>query len=105
MQTTPIAQPTADTPERRAFYDKIGRQNLTPLWLSLADLVTPEPRSPCQPVSWRFNDIRSAMLEAGTLITAKEAERRVLVLDNPALRRQSNNTTHLYVEGQLVLPP
>jgi len=48
MQAIPIAQSTADTPERRAFYERIGRQNLTPLWLSLADLVTPEPRSPCE---------------------------------------------------------
>ncbi|TMK06274.1 MAG: cupin domain-containing protein, partial [Alphaproteobacteria bacterium] len=104
MQAIPIAQSTADTPERRAFYERIGRQNLTPLWLSLADLVTPEPRSPCQPASWRFSDIRSAMLEAGTLITAKEAERRVLVLENPGLRGQSKITTDLYAGVQLVLP-
>src|SRR5947209_16751618 len=104
MQAIPIAQSTADTPERRAFYERIGRQNLTPLWLSLADLVTPEPRSPCQAASWRFSDIRSAMLEAGTLITAKEAERRVLVLENPGLRGQSKITTDLYVGVQLVMP-
>ena len=104
MQTTPNAQPTADTPERRAFYERIGRQNMTPLWLSLADLVTPEPRSPCQPASWRFADIRAAMLEAGTLTTAKEAERRVLVLENPGLRGQSKITTDLYAGVQLVLP-
>jgi len=104
MQAIPIAQSTADTPERRAFYERIGRQNLTPLWLSLADLVTPEPRSQCQPASWHFSDIRSAMLEAGTLITAKEAERRVLVLENPGLRGQSKITTDLYAGVQLVLP-
>ena len=62
---------------------------MTALWLSLADLVTPEPRSPCRPASWRFDHIRAAMLEAGDLITAKEAERRVLVLENPGLRGQS----------------
>lgn len=94
----------ADTPERRAFYERIGRQNLSPLWLSLADLVTPEPRSPCQPAAWRFDDIRAAMLEAGGLITAKEAERRVLVLENPGLRGQSRITTSLYAGVQLVLP-
>ena len=93
-----------DTPERRAFYDRIGRQNLTPLWTSLANLVTPEPRSPCQPASWRFADIRAAMMEAGALITAKEAERRVLVLENPGLRGQSRITTSLYAGVQLVLP-
>ena len=103
MQTTPIAQPTADTPERRAFYEKIGRQNLTPLWLSLADLVTPEPRSPCQPAAGLF---RYSLGDAGGwhADTAKEAERRVLVLENPGLRGQSKITTDLYAGVQLVLP-
>ena len=46
----------------------------------------------------------TAMLEAGSLITAKEAERRVLVLENPGLRGQSKVTTDLYAGVQLVLP-
>jgi gentisate 1,2-dioxygenase len=66
--------------------------------------VTPEPASRCQPASWRFADIRAAMVEAGGLITAKEAERRVLVLENPGLRGQSRTTTDLYAGVQLVLP-
>ncbi len=93
-----------DTPERLAFYDRISQLNLAPLWTSLANLVTPEPISPCQPASWRFSDIRAAMMEAGGLITAKEAERRVLVLENPGLRGQSKITTSLYAGVQLVLP-
>jgi gentisate 1,2-dioxygenase len=44
------------------------------------------------------------MMEAGSLITAKEAERRVLVLENPGLRGQSRITTDLYAGVQLVLP-
>ncbi len=93
-----------DTPARQAFYDRISTQNLAPLWTSMANLITPEPRSPCQPASWRFADIRAAMIEAGSLITAKEAERRVLVLENPGLRGQSKITTDLYAGVQLVLP-
>src|SRR3712207_8451935 len=38
------------------------------------------------------------------LITAKEAERRVLVLENPGLRGRSKITTDLYAGVQLVLP-
>jgi gentisate 1,2-dioxygenase len=38
------------------------------------------------------------------LITAKEAERRVLILENPGLRGQSKITTDLYGGVQLVLP-
>jgi gentisate 1,2-dioxygenase len=89
---------------RQAFYDRIGAQNLAPLWTSMANLITPEPRSLCQPASWRFADVRAAMMEAGGLITAKEAERRVLVLENPGLRGQSKITTDLYAGVQLVLP-
>ncbi len=104
MSADPMMVPAAETPERRAFYERISRQNLTPLWLSLANLVTPEPVSACRPAAWAFADIRAAMLEAGGLITAKEAERRVLVLENPGLRGQSKITTDLYAGVQLVLP-
>jgi gentisate 1,2-dioxygenase len=94
----------SDTPQRREFYERIGRRNLTPLWLSLSSLVTHEPTSRCLPASWSFAEIRDAMLEAGGLITAKEAERRVLILENPGLRGQSRITTDLYAGVQMVLP-
>lgn len=101
MQAHPQA---AETAQRQEFYDRISEQNLTPLWTSLANLVTPEPRSRCRAASWKFADIRAAMIEAGGLITAKEAERRVLVLENPGLRGESKITTDLYAGVQLVLP-
>ncbi|MEO0636807.1 MAG: gentisate 1,2-dioxygenase [Pseudomonadota bacterium] len=94
----------AETPERQAFYDRIDKQHMTPLWSVLGELVTPEPKSTCQPFGWKFDAIREAMMEAGDLITAKEAERRVLILENPGLRGQSRATTSLYAGVQLVLP-
>jgi gentisate 1,2-dioxygenase len=93
-----------ETPARRAFYDKIDKQNLTPLWTVLSSIITPEPKSAAQPYLWRFDEIRDYMIEAGGLITAKEAERRVLVLENPGLRGKSSITTSLYAGVQLVLP-
>jgi gentisate 1,2-dioxygenase len=99
MQDLPI-----ETAERKAFYDRIDKQNMTALWTVMGALITPEPKSACVPALWPFDAIRSAMLEAGTLITAKEAERRVLVLENPGLRGQSKITTSLYAGVQLVMP-
>jgi gentisate 1,2-dioxygenase len=93
-----------DTPERLAFYAKIDKKHITPLWKNLAALITPEPKSACVPWKWDFDEIRGFMLEAGGLITAKEAERRVLVLENPGLRGQSKITTSLYCGVQLVIP-
>ncbi|MDX2204557.1 MAG: gentisate 1,2-dioxygenase [Hyphomicrobiaceae bacterium] len=93
-----------ETPERRAFYAAIDKKNMTALWTVMGALITPEPKSPCVPAYWSFDDIRSAMLQAGSLITAKEAERRVLILENPGLRGQSKITTSLYAGVQLVVP-
>ena len=76
---------------RRAFYDRIGHRNMTPLWLSLANLVTPEPRGDCRPANWKFADIRAAMMEAGSLIPAKEAERRVRFSSSDRPTRQALN--------------
>src|SRR5262245_47135536 len=97
-------QAPAETPERRAFYARIDKKNMTPLWTVLNSLITPQPTSGCTPSLWRFVEIRAAMLEAGQLITAKEAERRVLILENPGLRGQSRITTSLYAGVQLVMP-
>ena len=104
MSTPPAVVPAAETPERLAFYERISQKHMTPLWTSLAKLVTPEPVSGCQPASWSFAEVRAAMIEAGGLITAREAERRVLILENPGLRGQSKITTDLYAGVQLVLP-
>jgi gentisate 1,2-dioxygenase len=92
------------TPERDAFHRKIDGENLSALWNVMGDLITRAPKSPCRPHLWSFDAIRAYMTEAGRLITAKEAERRVLILENPGLRGQSKVTTSLYAGIQMVMP-
>jgi gentisate 1,2-dioxygenase len=92
------------TSERQQFYQRIEHDNLSALWTVMGALITPEPRSACQPYRWRFEAIRAYMREAGELITAQEAERRVLILENPGLRGQSKITTSLFAGIQMVLP-
>lgn len=99
-----LTEKPAETPERLAFYQKIDTQGFTPLWAVLSDIITPEPKSACVPNLWKFNLAKQWLLEAGGLITAKEAERRVLILENPGLRGQSKITTSLYAGLQLVMP-
>ena len=96
--------PAAETPERTAFYKKIAERNLAPLWSVLGDLVTPEPKSPCVPHYWNYEEAKAFLLEAGGLISAKEAERRVLIFENPGMPGESKITTSLYAGLQLVLP-
>jgi gentisate 1,2-dioxygenase len=90
--------------QRAQYYQRIGSHNLTPLWEVLGALVPKSPKSPAAPALWRYADIREHVLEAGRLISAAEAERRVLVLENPALRGNSSITQSLYAGLQLILP-
>jgi len=94
----------ATAAERRAFYQRIDALGLTPLWEVLGALVPPQPKSPVAPVHFRYDAVRPHVMEAGRLISAEEAERRVLVLENPALRGQSCITQSLYAGLQLILP-
>ncbi len=88
----------------KQFYQTINERNLTPLWEVLDALVPPEPKTLIQPAIWHFEDIRDYILEAGQLVTAKEAVRRVLILENPAQQGQSRITQSIYAGLQLILP-
>lgn len=94
----------ANQSQREAFYKKIDQASVTPLWEVLHDLITHAPKTPCVPVIFKWQELHPWVLESGKLITAKEAERRVLVLENPGLRGQSRITNSLYAGLQLILP-
>jgi len=66
--------------------------------------VPPHPAPACVPALWRYREVRPYLMEAGRLISAREAERRVLVLENPGLRGASSITHSLYAGLQLILP-
>jgi gentisate 1,2-dioxygenase len=61
------------------------------LWEVLHSLVQPEPVSPARVHRWSYDAARDYLMRAGDLISAEQAERRVLILKIPALlgNRQS----------------
>ena len=89
---------------RRAYYDRIAGHSLKPLWEVLAALVPAQPATDAVPALWRWRDVAPFIAEAGSLITAREAERRVLILENPGLPGQSTTTSTMYAGLQLILP-
>ena len=93
-----------DLEARKAFYERIARENLAPLWERMGSLVTRSPKPAAQPARWRFTEVRPHVLAAGSLLSVDEAERRVLVLENPGLPGQSQITGSLYAGLQLLLP-
>ncbi|WP_232494834.1 gentisate 1,2-dioxygenase [Novosphingobium kaempferiae] len=77
---------------------------LAPLWEVLNNLVLPEPSSPAKVHRWHYAEARDYLMRAGDLISAREAERRVLILKNPGLGGEAAITRSLYAGLQLVLP-
>ena len=91
-------------PKRQDYYQRIAKLELTPLWEVLGALVPPRPSTPCSPALWKYRQVRPFLMEAGELISAEEAERRVLILENPAMQGSSSITHTLYAGLQLILP-
>ena len=101
--TTFFTKPSL-TEERKEFYRRLEAKGAAPLWEVLGAIIPPEPRPEMVPVLWHYDDLRPLLMEAGRLLTEKEAERRVLVLENPGLRGKSRVTGSLYIGLQLILP-
>ena len=89
---------------RQKLYRRMDKHHLAPLWEVLHNLIPNEPATLCKPALWRYRDARPYLMEAGELITAKEAIRRVLILENPGMRGESCITQSLYAGLQLILP-
>ena len=87
-----------------AFHDDLARDGLAPLWQIMRQLAPRSPTLGGDPAHWAWPSLRERVLEAGRLITAEQAERRVLVLENPAFRGQAKATSSLYAGVQLILP-
>src|SRR3978361_36734 len=89
---------------RAAYYDRISKLDMAPLWVVLKDIIPEQPKTVCAPAIWHYKDVRPYVSEAGSIISAQEASRRVLVLENPLLRGKSRITQSLYAGLQLILP-
>jgi gentisate 1,2-dioxygenase len=86
------------------FHRDIERRSLQPLWIDTAQYV---PRQPCPritPALWKYSEMRPLLDRAGDLVRAGEADRRVLVLKNPALPPGAGTTGTLYACLQYLLP-
>ncbi len=92
------------TPERAAFYSKIDPLAVAPLWERLFTFMKKEPEMRADPYVWHYDEIRPSLMETATLITAEEAERRVLILENPALKGETAACDSMFAGFQLIMP-
>ena len=88
------------------YRDAMARHHLVPLWPSLRALLPPgKPASATAVTQWRWQAIRPLLMRSGELTPMEKAERRVLVLSNPARGLDNLQASSvIYLGMQLVLP-
>ncbi len=92
------------TDERAVYYRTIAPHSMTPLWEVLHKLLSVEPVTDAVPHVWKYDALRPHVLQSAELITAEEAERRVLILENPGLAGRSCISEALFAGLQLIMP-
>jgi gentisate 1,2-dioxygenase len=88
-----------------ALYDVLEQRDYEPLW-TIKGALTPEPTTAMIPRLWKFAEVRALIARAGDLISAEDAERRVLALKNPGTAEYevARATDNLWAAMQMVLP-
>jgi gentisate 1,2-dioxygenase len=87
------------------LYEALPNRNYEPLW-TIKGALTPEPATRMVPYLWHYAEARDLVVRAGDLISAEEADRRVLALKNPGTSEHelARATDTLWAAIQLVLP-
>ena len=89
---------------RQDYYARIAKHGMTPLWTVMSSLIPDEPVTRCAPAVWHFGDVKSLVMESAGLISAEEAKRRVLILENPSLPGEARVTNTLFAGIQMIMP-
>lgn len=83
---TATATQLAPSSTEDAFLKSLHEKHAAPLWTVLSQLVPPFPNPKAVPTVWRYSGLRPSLMEAGKIVGAEEAERRVLMLVNSNMR-------------------
>lgn len=90
------------------YYENMKKDHLGPLWHDLGHMVTKEPVHDVKPYLWKWKTIREYAIQSGKMLEpGKDAERRVVYLQNPSLLERGlvgYGTHTLYAGIQLLLP-
>lgn len=89
---------------RGEYHARLEAERLAPLWVFFHDWFSQVPRVRAEPHLWSYSKLRDLVLEAARVIDPEEAERRVLVLENPGLEGERLVTESLYAGLQLIMP-
>lgn len=79
-----LTEQATDVDTEEKLIADLEEQKTLPLWKQMARLNPPAPNPTTLPNVWKYKAIRPNLERAGKLVPATQAERRVLMLTNPA---------------------
>jgi gentisate 1,2-dioxygenase len=75
--------------EMEQYLTGLPAKNLEPLWNRMNAMVPPSPNPATKPHMWKYSTVLPDLETAAKLVPEEQAERRVLMLTNPSMRRYS----------------
>lgn len=98
----PVRLETSQKDGVESLMSSLETTHVKPLWAQMNRLNPPLPNPQTIPHLWDYEAVRPQLLEAGRLVTEKQAERRVLMLVNPA-RSKSAAIHHFLIARKTCL--
>jgi gentisate 1,2-dioxygenase len=86
------------------LYGKLGQISIGPGWAKATPSLWAAPRKNFAPAHWKYQQARGALDAAGRLINTELAERRNLILFNPASSNSYGTVRTLVAAYQMIMP-
>lgn len=99
----PDDSPNAHRPSAEADASTVS-EDLVPLWEVMKGLLPRSPTPAAVPHLWPYRTVRPQLLASAERITAEEAERRVLLLENPGHAGELRIAATMHAGLQLLMP-
>jgi gentisate 1,2-dioxygenase len=104
MIKMPSREELAQSGTLEELYGKLGQINIGPGWAKATPSLWPAPKKTFAPAHWKYEQARGALDAAGRLINTELAERRNLILFNPAAENGYGTVRTLVAAYQMIMP-
>ena len=104
MTKIPSREELAQSGSLEELYGKLDLIGIAPGWAKKTPSLWSEPKKNFQPAHWKYEQARGALDAAGRLINTELAERRNLILFNPASEAGYGTVRTLVSAYQMIMP-
>lgn len=104
MNKVPSRDELAQCGSLEELYGKLSLVGIAPGWNKKVASLWPEPKKNFVPAHWKYEQARGALDAAGRLINTELAERRNLILYNPASDASYGTVRTMVAAYQMIMP-